>query len=129
MSTHSADGYGAPDPTTAPPPPPAAHQPSPPGGPWPGTPGADSGHVRVAQDGHEVLLVELGAARERLSWMGTQLDQARAETQQVAERAEQWAALQSRTRDSALTWRLLAIIGYGIAAVLGLLWWGLSGTS
>lgn len=82
--------------------------------------------LRVEQDGREVLLVELGAARERVSWLVAQNDRFQEEARQAIVQSEAYAVLAHRAQGQALAWRLAAIVAIGFAAVIAMISYGMA---
>lgn len=75
---------------------------------------------RVEQDGREVLLVELGAARERVTWLVAQNERLRNEVADLALRAQEAVRAAELAQGRALTWRLVGILAVGLAAIQAL---------
>jgi len=75
---------------------------------------------RAEQDGREVLLVELGATRERVSWLLAQNDRLQNELAETVRQARTHAGIAARAQGRALTWRLIGLVAVGLYAIQAL---------
>lgn len=75
---------------------------------------------RVEQDGREVLLVELGATRERVSWLLAQNERLKDEVAAAVGQAQAHAELAGRAQSRAVNWRLVGIVAVGLYAIQAL---------
>jgi hypothetical protein len=75
----------------------------------------------VEQDGREVLLVELGAARERVSWLLAQNQQLGSEIAEAKGQVQAGGELVAQAQGRATTWRLVGIVAIGAYAIQALI--------
>lgn len=71
--------------------------------------------------GRELLLVELGAVRERIEWVLAQNMRLEKEVSEVVARASEQENLLRRTELRLANWRVGGAIAAGLAAIMGLL--------
>lgn len=64
-----------------------------------------------------MLLVELGATRERVSWLLAQNEQLKAEAAAAVGQAQAHAELTGRAQSHAANWRLVGIVAVGLYAI------------
>jgi len=72
---------------------------------------------RVEQDDRELLLVELGAARERVAWLQVLNERYQNEAAEAAGRAQANAELARRAQSQVVAWRLATILTVGVFAI------------
>ena len=75
---------------------------------------------RVEQDGRELLLVELGAARERVAWLQVLNERHQNEAAEAAGQAQANAELARRAQSQVVAWRLASILSVGVFAIQAL---------
>lgn len=81
--------------------------------------------VRVEQDGRDVLLLEFGAARERIEWLQARNEQVKSEAVEVIAQAQRDSAqaqeFVNRVASQLVAWRMTALVALGLVAIMGLL--------